>query len=296
MNVVVLTCDQPNQAALVHKLAAVANVRAVVLSKNIPRRRPKRSWRLLQNRLAVHLIGRPFFNAWVHLQSRYARQYPTFPDVETRRVDNVNDDATLDLLTRVAPDLVVVSGTNLVGRRIIEQANTRMGIVNLHTGISPYVKGGPNCTNWCLANRTFHLIGNTVMWLDPGIDTGAIITTEQTPLTGRERLDGLHEKVMDHAHRLYAAAVQSIAAGKKVPRVPQREIGEGATFYNADWSAPAMARAYVNFRRFYGPAVFTGDTFAEATARLRLVPLTGETETQRRPTTANGISNTTPRT
>jgi len=37
---------------------------------------------------------------------------------------------------------------------------------------------------WCLAKNWLHLIGNTVMWIDPGIDSGDLLSTERTPLDG----------------------------------------------------------------------------------------------------------------
>jgi methionyl-tRNA formyltransferase len=163
--------------------------------------------------------------------------------------------------------LVAVSGTNLVGRKIIAEAASRRGIVNLHTGISPYVKGGPNCTNWCLATRKFDLIGNTVMWLDPGIDTGNIIATERTPLTGDEDLAELHWKVMEHAHDLYRRAIAKIASGEPVASVPQSELGTGPVYYLADWTATQMIKARRNFRTDYREGV------RRDSADARLVPL-----------------------
>jgi methionyl-tRNA formyltransferase len=89
-----------------------------------------------------------------------------------------------------------------------------IGILNLHTGLSPYVKGGPNSTNWCIANNELYLIGNTIMWIDEGIDPGNIVTTEITEFTGDERLTDVHIKVMDHGHNLYLKAIDNLAQGR----------------------------------------------------------------------------------
>lgn len=48
------------------------------------------------------------------------------------------------------------------------------------------------------------------MWIDEGIDTGNIITTEQTPLRGNESLFQIHLKVMDHAHDLYLRSIEVV--------------------------------------------------------------------------------------
>jgi methionyl-tRNA formyltransferase len=173
-------------------------------------------------------------------------------------------------LKKYTPDLTIVSGTNLVGKKVI---GASAKIVNLHTGISPYVKGGPNCTNWCLAKNWFHLIGNTVMWLDSGIDTGRIITTEQTPLDGNETLFELHRKVMRHAHDLYVRAVRQICEGREVPSVPQSEIAAGAVFYNADWTRTAQRAALKNFRENYKNYFADAETHKKMTAELKLISL-----------------------
>jgi methionyl-tRNA formyltransferase len=275
MRVIILTGEQANQAALCHKIAARCDVAAIVLSANIPRRSPAltRRARLTLNRIAGRLAGRAFVAAWRRLLASYAKLYPSFPDVPTVRVRNVNDDETLRAIEKYAPDLVVVSGTNLVGRKVIELASRRKGIVNLHTGISPYVKGGPNCTNWCLAEGDFHLIGNTVMWLDPGIDTGKIIATERTPLDGRETFDELHWKVMEHAHDLYVRAIDKLARGEAVPAVAQSDVAEGRTFYNAEWGARAMLRAQRNYRRHYAAYFADARGHDSRAAALKLFPL-----------------------
>jgi hypothetical protein len=124
-------------------------------------------------------------------------------------------------------------------------------IMNLHTGISPYVRGAPNCTNWCLAIRRFDLIGNSVMWIDEGIDSGNLIATEQTALTGRETLTELHIKVMDQAHDLLLRAVRLFSEGRPLPNVPQRELGEGRLFLLRHWTGKPIIRAVWNFYIHY---------------------------------------------
>lgn len=246
----------------------------IVFSRNIPRQAPalSKKMRVFFNRAAGRIAGKEFIGAWFEMQKKYAALYPDPPAENIINVENVNDPATLKAIEELAPDLIIVSGTNLVGKRVIEAAQKRGGIVNLHTGISPYVKGGPNCTNWCLAKNWFHLIGNTVMWLDPGIDTGNIIATEQTPLDGNETLFELHWKVMEHAHSLYVEAVRRIARGENVLAVPQKSIAEGHDFYSVNWGPAAMRNARVNFRRNYKAYFSDRARHRELSADLKLFP------------------------
>jgi methionyl-tRNA formyltransferase len=274
MRVVLLTNGQGNQRALANKLARVVDIAAIVISENVPKRQkplPERA-RLFTRRIETRAVGRPFIRAWFGMLHAYDELYPRLPATRVRRVRNVNDPETLALLDECKPDAILVSGTNLVGRGVIERGNRRLGVLNLHTGISPYVKGGPNCTNWCLAKGWFHVIGSTMMWIDLGIDTGAIICTERTPLDGTETIEDLHFKVMEHGHEMYVRSVAALAKGAQLPRVSQDTIGAGTTFYTRDWGASAIVQARKNFREGYRPALQSREAERRA-AEIRLVAL-----------------------
>lgn len=275
MKVVILAGGQSNQRALCSKIADVCEIAAIVVSENVARRRPGllQRPRLLFHRAGNRIFGRQFTEAWFQMLAAYDRRFPKYPDVPIVRVRNVNDDAVLDALARYSPDLTAVSGTNLVGKKVIASAETQGSVVNLHTGISPYVKGGPNCTNWCLAKGWFHLIGNTVMWLDAGIDTGRIIATEHTPLSGNESLFDLHFKVMEHAHDLYFRAIRRIANGHEVPSIAQDSIDAGTLFYTADWNPLEARRGLSNFRNGYREFFTDAGRLETMSADLKLIPL-----------------------
>ncbi len=275
MRVLVLTNGQANQIALVHKIARIAEVQAIVVSANRPAKTPTRSDRLISflNAVAARSVGKEFVGAWNGMLSMYREQFESFPEGRKVPVPNVNSDATFQTIEEVAPELVIVSGTNIVGRRLIEKAKESAEIINLHTGISPYVKGGPNCTNWCLAKGWFHLIGNTVMSLDAGIDTGDIIATEQTPLTGRENLLELHWKVMEHAHDLYLRVISRAMSGEKLHSVAQDSITKGTLFLNRHWNIFEMYRARSNFSHAFRQYFELADERIRDGERIRLISI-----------------------
>lgn len=225
--------------------------------------------------LAARTAGKRLIRAWTDLQLEYDQRHDLPAGSRIEYVANVNDEATLRLIDESQPELLVVSGTNLVGRKLLERMRDARGILNLHTGISPYVKGGPNCTNWCLSEGLFHLIGNSIMWLDAGIDSGPLCFTERTPLSGNESLLDLHRAVMDHGHAMYLAVLDQLAAGKSVPRVPQASIAAGRTFYTAEWTAAAMRRAVKRFDRDYSRTLRDNDLVRTLLRDTRLVDLAG---------------------
>lgn len=242
-------------AARIHEQVPLVHIARIQLEQ-----KGKRKW--LQSLMSLTL-GRRLRRAWLALQRHYEERFPDWPRVGTSVHPSANDEALLQLIERERPNLVLVSGTDLLKRSTLERFGAK--VMNLHTGISPYIKGGPNCTNWALALGEFDLIGNTIMWIDPGIDSGSIIATERTPLTGRESLAELHLKVIEHAHDLYSRAVQAFAASKDLPAVPQSSVAKGRLFLSRQWNGRAIARAAFNHRFRYRPF--------KTRPEIRLVPL-----------------------
>jgi methionyl-tRNA formyltransferase len=248
MKIVLLTCNAPNQAALAAKLSKQFQLAGIVIEekKVIKKRRKIKDY---VNALIDRLLFQELRKSWFGMQDYYRKQF-TFPAIETLIVTTINSNETIDFLKKLQPDLVMVSGTAMLKKKILE-LEFKIGIVNLHTGLSPFIKGGPNCTNWCLSINQFHLIGNTVMWIDAGIDSGDLIATQFTPLNGEESLKELQIKVMEHAHQLYLHCVTLLQESpEKIKAVKQNSIASGQTFYTRDWTISAKWKAIRNFRRW----------------------------------------------
>lgn len=246
MRVVLLTGNASNQAALAVKVAAAFELAGIVIEKRITKKK-KRSFKKYIDAVLDRILFGKLRNAWFRMLEYYASKYK-FPPVDICEVSSINSKATLDFLQKVKPDLVMVSGTSMIKSEILN-LNFPKGILNLHTGLSPYIKGGPNCTNWCLATNQFHLIGNTVMFIDAGIDSGDLILTETTPLKGDETIDELHLKVMEHAHQLYIKALHNVSSNNYV-RIKQQDIATGKTFYTRDWTNLQKWKAVYHYRKF----------------------------------------------
>ena len=249
---IVLLCDaQYNQIALANKIAERFQLSGIVIEKNAG---PKKS--LTFSQLIEKVLNKTVFislrKAWLNLLEHYKKKYPSFPKTESIEVGNINSPETISFINKIKPDLLMISGTSIIRKKILELP-IPTGIINLHTGLSPYIKGGPNCTNWCIAENKMHLIGNTVMWVDAGIDSGDLITTSTTPLTGNETLLDLHIKVMDHAHKIYLDVVQKMQDDHaNCPRVKQSSIATGTTYYNRQWNWKAKFSLIKNFKKMHG--------------------------------------------
>jgi methionyl-tRNA formyltransferase len=271
VKIVLLCSGQPNQVALATKTAAGFNLAGIIIEQPVA----KKVTAFSPAQLVEKILNRTFFvslqRSWFNLMDACKREYPTFPDTQKITVPNINAAASIDFIRQLKPDLVMVSGTSILKTGILELPIPK-GIINLHTGLSPYVRGGPNCTNWCIAKEQFHLIGNTIMWIDAGIDSGDIITTERTPLDGQENLLELHMKVMNHAHELYLRALKKIQDDPMhCARVKQQSIAVGTIHYTRQWNLHEKWRLLKNLKKL--PAYFQSAKYTIDSSKVKTVPL-----------------------
>lgn len=255
--------DAPNHRALVAKIAAHFEVAGIVIDKKINKGSARRVGTLL-NRIIEKIRFRKIDRAWSQLQQYYRSHFSKLLSIPTITVDSINSSEAFEFTKQMEPALVVVSGTSLIKEPLISMS-LPIGIMNLHTGLSPYVKGGPNCTNWCIANGQWTLIGNTVFWLSAGIDSGNIITSEVTDISLEKTLHAIHLKVMEHAHDLYLRAIRYVMnAQPPYPSVSQSSLGKGTLYLTKMWTNEKKKQLLDNMNAGRG---------ANLSAEIKTVPL-----------------------
>jgi methionyl-tRNA formyltransferase len=246
MKIVLWMGAEANQKALANKIHEQFPVAGIV--SEVKSGKTSLTTKKLAEKLVEKFFLRKIGKAWFNMLNYYQKLYPDFPAVSLLNVNNINSDEAFEFTQQLHPDLIIVSGTRMIKGKMLS-IQPAIGILNLHTGLSPYIKGGPNCTNWCIATKQFHLIGNTIMWIDKGIDSGNIITTEFTPLTEAESFNELHIKVMEHAHDLYLRSIEYLRKGKRNSK-PQKEIAGGTTYYTRQWGLKQKFQLVKQLRDF----------------------------------------------
>jgi methionyl-tRNA formyltransferase len=237
-----------NQKALTNMIAAEFDVAGIVIDTHTGKKK-KRNLFQFPSILWDRFRFRAIYNAWNNLKKYYDEKFLHWPDAPKIEVPNINDKETEQFTRELKPDLIVVSGTALIKEPLIS-IPASVGIINLHTGLSPYVKGGPNCTNWCIANNTFQLVGNTIMWLNAGIDAGNIITTETVDIKNSGSLNEAHQVVMDHALDLYLRAIRYLTETESpYNSVPQSSIGKGKLYLTKMWTAVRKKELLINWKK-----------------------------------------------
>ena len=244
---IVLWCgDAANQIALANKVANMFQLDGIVVEH---RKKTEFTFKKLISKIYDKLFFNEINRAWFEMLQYYKNQFQKFPSAAVYETENINDAGVKSFTEKFKPDVIMVSGTSLIKKELL-QMKPRIGLFNLHTGLSPYVKGGPNCTNWCISNNEFHLIGNSIMWIDEGIDSGNLIATQQVKLEGSEKLTDIHIKVMEAAHQLYLDVLNVAASDPdSLPNIAQNKIAIGKTYYSKMWNRETKARLLKNLRQ-----------------------------------------------
>jgi len=106
----------------------------------------------------------------IRVDNRWSLNPPE--NVPVHRVPSVNSDENLSVLRILAPKIIVVNGTRIISKRILEGIGARF--INMHAGITPKYRG-VHGAYWALANGDAENAGVTIHLVDAGIDTGGIL-------------------------------------------------------------------------------------------------------------------------
>lgn len=91
---------------------------------------------------------------------------------KTFKVNSVNDEACLQLLQQIQPEIIIVNGTRIISKKILQC--TDAVFINLHAGITPQYRGSHG-GYWALRNNDAANFGTTIHIVDTGVDTGSVL-------------------------------------------------------------------------------------------------------------------------
>lgn len=92
--------------------------------------------------------------------------------VEIRRVPSVNSSDGRQALRELAPDVVAVYGTRIIGHQTLDAID--VPTINYHAGINPKYRG-QNPAYWALVSGDVANAGVTIHLVDEGVDTGRVL-------------------------------------------------------------------------------------------------------------------------
>src|SRR6185295_12566557 len=139
------------------------------------------------------------------------------------------------------PDLIVVAAYGqILPTTILELP--RLGCINVHTSLLPKYRGAAPI-QWAILQDEPET-GVTIMKMDVGLDTGAILAQESSPISDSDTSETIHDRLADIGAQLLARTIPEYAAGNIQPR-PQPVAGTSCAPKikkeqgRLDWNQPA---------------------------------------------------------
>ncbi|WP_455384454.1 methionyl-tRNA formyltransferase [Acidihalobacter prosperus] len=161
--------------------------------------------------------------------------------IEVRQPQSLRDGEAQEALRALAPDLMVVAAYGLILPAEV-LAIPRLGCVNIHASLLPRWRGAAPIQRALLAGDA--QTGVTIMQMDEGLDTGAMLFRSATPITPEDTAGTVHDRLA----RLGAEALLDVLPGLDAGTLhgePQEDAQ--ATYASklskdeaaVDWSLPA---------------------------------------------------------
>ena len=152
------------------------------------------------------------------------------------------DEKFISELRELKPDLmVVVAYGQILPQSILDLPSH--GCLNVHTSLLPKYRGAAPI-QWAIADGEPET-GVTIMQMDAGLDTGAIVSVRRTSILPTDDSQTLHDRLAQLGAELLVGTIPDYVAGKISP---QPQPATGSTYAakikkedgKIDWSLPAV--------------------------------------------------------
>ncbi len=169
---------------------------------------------LLQAEIAVVVSTRP------HAYALERAAQVGIPTVVVARKSYPNNEAyseaLLEVLEPYAPDLILLAGfMSVLSDAFVSHYTGR--IMNTHPALIPAFCGPGfygDRVHQAVLDYGAKVSGASIIFVEPGVDTGPIILQEAVPVYDTDDVDSLAQRVLEVEHRLYVRAVEYFLAGR----------------------------------------------------------------------------------
>lgn len=151
------------------------------------------------------------------LQPSPVKQLALTAGLPVLQPEKARDEKFITELRALAPDLIAVAAFGqILPKAILELP--RFGCLNVHTSLLPKYRGAAPI-QWAILNGDAET-GVTIMKMDVGLDTGAILTQRTTPIRDEDNAATLHDRLAQIGAELLVQTIPDYIAGK-IPPQPQ---------------------------------------------------------------------------
>lgn len=155
----------------------------------------------------------------------------------------VNMDYIYKIIMKFQPDCMIVFGSSIIKEPLLS-IKTK-GFINLHLGISPYYRGsGTNF--WPFVNDELQYVGSTILYLDPGIDSGDIITHVRPKFEIDDDVHTVGCKVIKESVKTILKIIEKIRNDEPIKSVKQWKVRNERYYKNKDFDLSALEKYQKN--------------------------------------------------
>jgi folate-dependent phosphoribosylglycinamide formyltransferase PurN len=147
------------------------------------------------------------------IKKQYSFNEAALPTENKAHFSSVNEDACVQLLKKLNPDIVIVNGTRIISKKVLACTNAKF--INMHTGITPKYRG-VHGGYWAVVNNDLVNCGVTVHFVDAGIDTGGVLFQALIPVTRVDNYITYPFLQFGEGLQLMKKAVDDVLASKAV--------------------------------------------------------------------------------
>jgi folate-dependent phosphoribosylglycinamide formyltransferase PurN len=191
--------------------------------------------------LIVPLISMSSRKRVKEIIGQYGFDETPLPGSKIKQVVSANDQSTLALLKELNPDIVLVNGTRILSKKLLDSTNAVF--INMHTGITPEYRG-VHGGYWALVKNDPGRFGVTVHLVDKGVDTGAVLYQSTTTVTGKDNFATYPYIQFGEGIPLVMRSVEDAVYDRLKPVIPSGNKG-------AVWYHPTIWQ-YLYYRVFKG--------------------------------------------
>lgn len=141
----------------------------------------------------------------------------TTPYPVQHEVSSVNAPETVALLRDARPDVIVVNGTRIIARSVLDTLTCP--IINTHAGITPGYRG-VHGGYWALVDGRPDQVGTTIHLVDPGIDTGGVLARGTFAVTREDSIATYPYLHLAAGLPLLAEQIDLVLAGRALTPLP----------------------------------------------------------------------------
>lgn len=194
-------------------------------------------------------------------------------DIPVYQPDKMKDEAFINAMKALAPDLMVVVAFRMLPAIIWEIP--RIGTFNLHASLLPQYRGAAPI-NHAIINGEKET-GNTTFFIDEKIDTGNVLLQEKIDILETDTVGSLHDKLMISGADLVLKTVNKLETNsiKPLKQNTDLEIRSAPKIFKADCEIDWSLEGKTIYNKIRGlspyPGAWTNIRFRDKASSMKIL-------------------------